>query len=117
MTAQLNAYHSGSHETVQVRGLQDVVQEKAILASLPKVLLFNPYHTKVQEYRASPTCQSLPHAKDMSPRGPFMVAPEMAQAPELLLQTGLAVSYSLDVRTESMAPRLMENSKGLWSER
>lgn len=46
-----------------------------------------------------------------------MVAPEMAQAPELLLQTGLAVSYSLDVRTESMAPRLMENSKGLWSER
>lgn len=70
-----------------MRGLQDVVQEKAILASLSKVLLFNSYHTKVQEYRASPTFQSLPHAKDMSLRGPFKVALEVAQTPELLLQT------------------------------
>lgn len=43
-----------------------------------------------------------------------MVALEMDQASELLLQT---VSYSLDMATDSMALRLMENSKGLWSER
>lgn len=51
---------------IQRRGLQDVVQEKASLALLPKISLFNPHHTEVQEYRASPTCQSLPHAKDRS---------------------------------------------------
>lgn len=68
----------------------------------------------MQEHRASPICQFLPHAKDMSLRGHFMVALEMDQASELLLQT---VSYSLDMATDSMAPRLMENSKGLWSER
>lgn len=77
------------------------------------ISLFNPYH-KVREHRASPTCQFLPHAKYMSLRGPFMVALEVDQAPELFLQT---VSYSLDMGTDSMAPRLMENSKGLWSER
>lgn len=79
--------------------MQDVVQEKASLTLLPKISLFNPYHTKVQEYRASPTGQSLPHAKDMSLRGPFMVALEVAQAPELLLQTGLTVSYTPDMGT------------------
>lgn len=43
-----------------------------------------------------------------------MVALEVDQAPEPLLQT---ISYSLDMGTDSKAPRLMGNSKGLWSER
>lgn len=41
-----HAHLSGScsYETVQRRGLQDVVQEEAIWALLPTISLFNPYH-------------------------------------------------------------------------